>query len=423
MSYRKYLTVLLASAVASAVHASQWETQWAPQEQNTPVTEGVIESYYDARVIQDKLEEDPIFLQVADINKAFPTEHFDFHENNEQAYHTNHEHEGHQSHHHHEKNHPAYRLRIGDRLTMAIYGEPHTKRSVVVDFTGSISYLLVDSLPAVGHTIDDVRKHMEQRLKKFYRNPVLIMTATEVLPDFYTIIGEARRPGKKTLIGNATLLSALAEGGGFNNRIFRNQTVDTVDLERSFISRRGKVLPVDFVKLVKCGDATQDVKLENGDYIYLASQQLQKVYVLGEIGSPSSIDVIDTITLTQAIALAGGINSFRASSRVAVIRGSLGCPEYFLIDINRILKGKACDFPLCPNDIVYVPPRKFQVLREIVFEAIRIFVATVASIAGTSAFVSVTPAATNVITPVPILNAGGTSTFIGTGAGSGVVIP
>lgn len=318
-----------------------------------------------------------------------------------------------------------YRLRMGDRLTMSVYGEPATKRLVVVDFTGSISYLLVSSLPAEGRTIDEVRHAIEEQLKAYYKDPILIITATDVIPDFYTIIGEARKPGKKRLVGHTTLLSALSAGGGFNNRVFRNMTIDTVDLDHSFLSRRGEILPIDFSRLVYEGDASQDVTLENGDYIYLASAYMDKIYVVGEVLGAATIELLDTMSLSEAIATAGGM-TLRASSRVAVIRGSLGCPEYFLIDINRILKGCACDFPLCPGDIVYVPPRKFQALREIVQGGIRAFVGTLAAIAGTSAFVSITPNATNVITPVPIINTGGSTTFIGSSAGgvtTGVVIP
>lgn len=408
MSYHKLFATFASFIICTgSALASEWETPWEISQETNVCIETEVESFYDMKAIQEKIDSNDCAIDLKNPH-LFTKEHYDFNEEPKKREH---------------RDHTPYHLRIGDRLNIAIYGEPTTRRPVVVDFTGSISYLLVNSLPAAGHTIDEVRAQLEEKLKAFYRNPILIITAMEVLPDFYTIMGEARRPGKKALVGNATVLSALAEGGGFNNRIFRNQTIDTVDLEHSFLSRKGKMVPVDFVSLVKYGDASQDVRLENGDYIYLASQQLQKVYVLGEVGTAAAIDIFDTITLSQAIALAGGLNWIRASSRVAIIRGSLGCPEYFLVDINRILKGKACDFRLCPNDIVYVPPRKFQALREILFEGIRIFVATLASIAGSAAFVSITPAATNVITPVPIISAGGTSTFIGTGAGTGVILP
>ena len=37
----------------------------------------------------------------------------------------------------------------------------------------------------------------------------------------------------------------------------------------------------------------------------------------------------------------------------------MGCPTKYLIDINSIFKGFACDFQLQPGDIVYVPKQFF----------------------------------------------------------------
>ena len=314
----------------------------------------------------------------------------------------------------------SYRLRVGDRLVMSVYGDKETRRFVFVDVTGCISYLFINCVPAVGKTIDEVRHEIEAQLKTYYRNPVLIVTAIDVTPDFYTIVGEVKNPGKKVLRGNATVLTALSEGRGFTTRIFRNQTLDLVDLEHSFLSRRGQIVPVDFERLVKFGDTSQDITLMPGDYIFMATSQLGRVYVLGEVQSVTTVEMIDTLSLAEALTYAGGL-TIRSSSRVAVIRGSLGCPETFLIDINRILKGKACDFMLCPGDIVYVPPRKFTLLRQIIREGIFSFVSIFASLAGTSAFIAIQPNACNILTPIPIIGTGGVVTGVPVGGGGGFV--
>jgi polysaccharide biosynthesis/export protein len=321
-----------------------------------------------------------------------------------------------------EEKHEPYRLRIGDLMTMAIYGEPDTQRKVIVDVTGCISYLFINCLQGAGKTIDEVRHEMEARLKTYYRHPILIITASETVPNFFTILGEVRDPGSKPIEGNMTVLSAICAGGGFNTRIYRNQTLDVVDLEHSFIAREGEYLPVNFERLLKYGDPSQDIPLRHGDYIYMASSSIQKVFVLGEVFYPATVEIIDTITLAQALAAAGGLTR-RSSSRVVVLRGSLACPVYYYIDVNRILKGTAYDFRLVPGDIVYVPQMKFTLLKQIIRDGISAFVGIVASIAGTNAFVSITPSATNIIQPVPIINTFGGGALIAPVGGGGVVIP
>lgn len=310
-----------------------------------------------------------------------------------------------------------YRLRVGDALHISIYGEPMTKREVSVGPNGGISYLMVRSVPAVGKTIAEFRHELTEHLKSYYRSPVVSMTAISFTGDHYTISGEVRNPGKKPLLGEATLLSALSEAGGFTNRLYRNQTIDLVDLERSFLVQDGRYVPVNFERLVLWGDMSQNVSLRPGDFIYMAAYVMPKVYVLGEVRRNLTINYLDTISLAEALTEAGGV-TLRASSRVYVIRGALDCPITYCIDINRILKAYACDFWLEPGDIVYVPPMKFSHLKEIIQGGISTFISVLASIAGTNVFLEITPKAkgTNVLSPVPVINttSGSTQTIVTT---------
>jgi polysaccharide export outer membrane protein len=309
-----------------------------------------------------------------------------------------------------------YRLQVGDSMAIAVYGEPSSKRRIFVQTTGTIHYLFLPAIQALGKTIPELRQTIQEQLKSYYKYPVVIITPLLFSSGRYTIIGEVNIPGNKPLRGNATVLSALCEAGGFTTRIFRNQTIDLVDLDKSFLSRNGHYIPIDFRRLVKEGDLSQDLPLQAGDYLFMSSQLLSKVYVLGEVRVSLTINYLDPITLAQAIAEAGGTTD-RASSRVCVIRGSLATPRWFLIDLNRIVKGDARDFTLFPGDIIYVPPMRFSLLKEILQGGLYAFVNQAFSIAGTVTYLKVNPAAlnTNVISPVPVI------TPIGVPTGGGAI--
>jgi len=299
-----------------------------------------------------------------------------------------------------------YRLRLGDTLSIAVYGEAQTRFETQVGMSGKLNYLFIKNISALGKTIPELREILTEKLKEYYRYPVVIITPVHFAGESYTVIGEVNDPGKKTLTGNTTLISGLCEARGFRTRIFRDQTVDLIDYNHSFLARRGEVVPVDFASLIKGGDLSQDVRLEPGDYIYIAPKGTLKVFVVGEVYHPVTINFLNPITIGDALAEGGGL-TVRASSRALVIRGSLGRPRWFLIDINRILKGLACDFPLEDGDIVYVPPMKFSLLKEYIQGGISAFVSIVANVAGTNAFLEVTPKAkgTNVASPVPVIGA------------------
>lgn len=304
-----------------------------------------------------------------------------------------------------------YILRANDILVVSIYGEPTSRRPVTVDPTGRISYLFVNSLPAQGKTIGELRLDLEEALTKYYKAPLVAITLVEAARNYFTILGEVMQAGRYPIVGRTTLLNAMAISGGFKLQEYRFETYDQADLSHSFLARNGRYVPIDFERLVTCGDLTQDVPLEDNDYIYISPSSLDKVYVLGEVKRPAYIQYFHTMSLVEAIAEAGGVN-LRASSRVAVLRGSLCCPTQFLIDLNLIVKGYACDFTLEPGDIVYVPAFRFNTAKEIIRSAISTFVGTVASVAGSRAFIATTPRAdnSNLVQPVPVINIGGAGT-------------
>jgi polysaccharide export outer membrane protein len=61
-------------------------------------------------------------------------------------------------------------------------------------------------------------------------------------------------------------------------------------------------------------------------------------------------------TLTEAIALAGGIPNSGKANRIKLIRGEKANPEVYLIDLSTIDGMKKGDIVLQGNDIIYVEP-------------------------------------------------------------------
>jgi polysaccharide biosynthesis/export protein len=285
-----------------------------------------------------------------------------------------------------------YRLRVGDILILAIYGELDTFESVAIDPSGNISYLFAHDIKAYGKTIAELREELKSHLEKYYKYPIVLITPEQFVPQYYTILGEVNSPGIKQIRGNSSLIKAFAESGGFSTRIYRDQTMFTVDFDRCFLSRKGEcLLKIDFEELMN-GDFSQNVKLESEDFIYIASNDKQRVFVLGEVVRPGTYDYFGSMSLVEALALSGGLRA-DASSRVSVIRGALTHPTQYLIDVNLIMRGRARDFALKPSDIVYFPPRRFTNLRLFAQAAIRGFVGNATSQAGNSAFIQTTPAA------------------------------
>jgi polysaccharide biosynthesis/export protein len=84
-----------------------------------------------------------------------------------------------------------------------------------------------------------------------------------------------------------------------------------------------------------------------------------RIYVGGEVTSPGEfINVGPTLTLSQAIARAGGYKVRGDTDAVFIIRrGSNDVPQFFSTSYNAVVKGgdPTADVHLAPFDVVYVP--------------------------------------------------------------------
>jgi len=81
-------------------------------------------------------------------------------------------------------------------------------------------------------------------------------------------------------------------------------------------------------------------------------------FVTGEVGRPGKYDLRGDITVTQAVAMAGGLTSSSKHSQVLLFRGvSNNLVEVKKLDLKRMLQAKNLveDWHLQPGDLVFVP--------------------------------------------------------------------
>ena len=283
-----------------------------------------------------------------------------------------------------------YKLNIGDRLQVAIYGQENSMREVQVDPYGNITYLYVGTVKAYGKTIPKLTEELNDRLKKEIKFSVLTVSPVNFGGRYFFIGGSVNKPGRKPLKTGMKLLSALASGGGMRQTVLNTITVDQADLKHAFILRNGKNLRIDFLNLMEKGDMSQNISLESGDYIYIPDAVDKKVYVLGEVRFQRSIDLMRPMTLLQAITKARGVSD-DASDELFILRGSLSNPAVKKISFSDLINGKEKDFFLKKDDIVYVPERKTLFGEQLIELALRAFIARIAAESGSRTLREVFP--------------------------------
>jgi len=270
----------------------------------------------------------------------------------------------------------------GDILNFGIYGETNLNRNEVpIGPDGRVTYLQSE-IVAAGLTVDELREKMEAELARYYRVPKLMISPVSFRSKKYYVLGKVVSKGVYTLDRPITLLEAVAKARGLESGILERNTVEMADLQKSFLMRAGQRLPIDFEKLFREGDLSQNVAIEPEDFLYFPAATLNEIYVLGQVRTPGVMIFAADTSVIAAIANRGGFADRAYKSRVAVIRGSLTKPETFTVDTHSILDARSPDFKLLPKDIVYVHHRPFAKVEELLDMAASAFVQSAAAAWG-----------------------------------------
>ena len=79
------------------------------------------------------------------------------------------------------------------------------------------------------------------------------------------------------------------------------------------------------------------------------------VYVTGQVKRPGPIELQGPLTVSEAIALAGGFTDFAAKGKVRIIRSKPSSKKIIRVNVKRIMAGKREeDILLQPGDVVEV---------------------------------------------------------------------
>ena len=294
-----------------------------------------------------------------------------------------------------------FTLGPGDQMEIEISGTPTSRAEVTVGPDGKIYFNILPGMDVWGLTLTQTRSLLERELSKYISSPQVTLTLRAVASKSVWLLGRLDRPGIYPVTGPMTLLEAIALAGGVSRSGVLVTTEELASLRRSFVIRDGHFVPVDFYRLLREGDMSQNIYLQPNDFIYVPSTLAQEVYVFGSVKSPRAVRYGDQMTLVSAIANAAGPRKFdflsinqvdygpftrdANLSRIAIVRGSLTTPEIAIVNYSDIIKGKTPDVPLEPGDIIYVPNSPYTTLKRYVNMIVNTFVATVAANEGTRA--------------------------------------
>jgi polysaccharide export outer membrane protein len=254
-----------------------------------------------------------------------------------------------------------YRIGPGDVLDIRILNRPNLSREAVrVEGNGVIRMPLIDDeIQAACKTEGELAKEIAEKYTKFYRKPQVDVFIKEYHSRQVAVIGAVNEQSRFELQRRVRLLELLTYAKGTAPKA--GQTINIVHAPRSYSCEKGEApgeaTGFSSYKLsdTLLGDPRANPYIEPGDIVTIPEANL--VYVVGNVYTPLTIPLKEPITISRAIAMAGGIRQDSKKDQVRIVRQetATGTSREIVVDLSAIEKKRAEDVALLPNDIIDVP--------------------------------------------------------------------
>jgi polysaccharide export outer membrane protein len=235
-----------------------------------------------------------------------------------------------------------YTVGEGDVLDINVYENEDLGTTVRVTSNDTIRVPLIGEISVKDMTVSQVSSRIENLLADGYLvSPQVDVFIKEHRSKQAIILGQIRNPGQYEVRGEITFLEFISKAGGLTPDAGSRATI-----KRSNESDKNKdTIVIDLEKLIKQGDISLNVPIQDNDSIYIA--KAKTYYVSGEVKKPDSYKYEADVTVIKAITKAGGFSKIAAKEKVKIIR---------TVDGQKLIFEKVnMDAQVLPDDVIVVP--------------------------------------------------------------------
>jgi polysaccharide export outer membrane protein len=224
---------------------------------------------------------------------------------------------------------------------------------------------MIGSVHAAGLTVEQFQANLVTAYKKYFKDPQVTVQVNEFHSQPVSVAGNVTTPGVVQLKGNRNLMEVIGQAGGLRADagdtvlITRNLSDEgAIPVQGAFTDPTGKysIAHINIRSVMSGKDPQGNILIKPHDVITV--NRARMVYVLGNVTRPGGyvMSENETMSVTQAVALAGGWDKTAALSAARILRADGGAErEQIPLNVKKIMENKSPDLELRPDDIVYVP--------------------------------------------------------------------
>jgi polysaccharide biosynthesis/export protein len=253
------------------------------------------------------------------------------------------------------------KLGPGDLIELSVYNVPELTTKARIGSSGDVYLPLVDYVHIAGLTLEEAQTVLEKRLEEggFVRSPHVTIFVDEANSQGVTILGEVGKPGIYADPADRKLYEVISMAGGFTVSASRKIAV----IRRN----QAEAIHIDLPRNLS-DDLSGNIDVLPGDTINVPRAPI--IYVVGDVGRPSGLLVDNgSLTVLQALALAGGTNHTAKMGGVRIIRKTPAGMTETHVALKKMLEAKSPDVTLQADDILFVPLSGVRVAASRTFEA------------------------------------------------------
>jgi len=155
-----------------------------------------------------------------------------------------------------------YEVQPSDVLQISVWKEPELSQQVLVRPDGAFSSPLAGDISAIGKTVEELRRELVERLKRYMPDPVVTVTVLEIRGNKIYVIGQVNTPGEFVVNPRVDVMQALSLAGG---------TTAFASPSEIFVLRRDngqqQRLPFNFDAVLRGRLLEQNILLRTGDVV------------------------------------------------------------------------------------------------------------------------------------------------------------
>jgi protein involved in polysaccharide export with SLBB domain len=192
-----------------------------------------------------------------------------------------------------------YALGPGDELLIRGWGTIDIDYRATIDRNGTVSIPSIGSVVLAGVKAGDAEAVIRGAIGKLYKGVTVSVNFGQLRAITVYVVGQASRPGTYTVSSLSTLVTALFASGGPNAN---------GSMRRVQVKRGGKVAgELDLYAFIAKGDKSADIKLQDGDSIYIPPAG-GYVALVGKVNAPAIYELKSgNDTIESLLDFAGGL--------------------------------------------------------------------------------------------------------------------